>query len=81
MDQLGKVCRPRTMNSVKAHACNFVLDSCFNREPVQRVKVRGHVISSGNFENKACGRILNFLKTVDKIMRAVYKKTIVIVKA
>ena len=49
MDKLGKVRRARTMNGVKSHAGNFVLDSCFNREPVQRVKVGGHVISSGNF--------------------------------
>ena len=77
---MRKIDRAGSVDGTKTHACNFVSNACFYGEPVQSVEMRGDVVSTRNPQDQACCSVLQFLKSLYKILWAIYKETIAIVQ-
>ena len=61
MDVVGYVCSCLTSQRLVYQACNLVLDSLTNRQPMQLTQHRRDVVASSNSCDQTCSGIVNGL--------------------
>ena len=76
-----RIDRTSRSDSTKTKRTKFVFDSSFDWKPVQSAKMRCDVVCLRNFQGETGCIVLNFLKSVLKVLRASGKKGTAIVQS
>ena len=79
MSKSREVARTSRSDSSKTKRRNFVFDSRIDWKPVECTKMRGDVICLWSFQNETGCIVLNFLKSVYKVLRAARKEGIAVI--
>ena len=79
MSRVRDVGRTSRSDSTKTIRIFLVFDSSIDWKPVDSTKMRGDVVCLWSFRNETGCIVLNFLKSVYKVLRAARKEGIAII--